>query len=103
VLLRWQRFMAFSAPAQAELLPTLLADRDAAGFLGLHSSGGFQWFIRERWELLLELLALVSLAAAAGDGRTRKDAGTAAAKQRLLKSAAAAGYRLDRLLAGGAC
>ena len=30
VLLRWQRFMAFAEPAQAELLPGLLADRDVA-------------------------------------------------------------------------
>jgi len=103
VLLRWQRYMGYSAAAQAELLPNLLADSDVAGFLGLHSSGGFQWFIKERWELLLELLELVSLAAAAGDGIIPERAGAAAAKQLLLRAAADSGYRLDLLHREIAC
>jgi len=103
VLLRWQRYMGYTATVQAELLPALLVDRDAAAFVGLHKSGGFHWFIKERWELLLELLELVSLAAAAGDGHIPDRSGAAAARQRLLKDATSAGYRLDLLQKESAC
>jgi hypothetical protein len=103
VVLRWQRFMGFTGVAQAELLPNLFADRDVARFIGLHRSGGYQWFICERWELLLEWLELVALTAAAGDGSLAKAAGAATARQYLLKAAATAGYRLDRLLKDLTC
>lgn len=103
VMLRWQRFMVFTAAVQEELLPGLLADTDAARFIGLHSSGGFRWIGRERWELLLEWLELAALTASAGDALLPATAGAAAAKQRLLNAAATAGYRLDLLFAAVAC
>jgi glycosidase len=103
VLLRWQRYMALAGAEQTELLPQLLADRGVSRFIALHKSGGYQWFIRERWELLLEWLELVSLAAAAGDGLPAATVAAAAARKRLLAAAAVAGYRLDLVLAGAPC
>ncbi len=99
LLLRWQRFMGNTAAKQRETLPLLLADKDAACFIGLHRSGGYQWFIKERWELLLKWFEVTALAAAAGDGLLSKANGAAAARKRLLQAAADAGYRLDLLLA----
>jgi hypothetical protein len=95
--------MALAGAEQTELLPQLLADRGVSRFIALHKSGGYQWFIRERWELLLEWLELVSLAAAAGDGLPAATVAAAAARKRLLAAAAVAGYRLDLVLAGAPC
>jgi hypothetical protein len=98
VLLHWQRFMGLSPLAQAELLPEFFSDRDVARFIGLHPSGGFQWFVKERWQLLLEWLELAAAVLAAGDGLLPDTVKAAAAKKTLCETAAAAGYRLDLLL-----
>jgi hypothetical protein len=90
--------LGLAAAAQPELLPQLIADPDVGRFIGLHTSNGYQWFIQERWELLLAWLEITALVAAAGDGLPARAAAAATARKRLRKAAADAGYRLDRLL-----
>ncbi|HWI40630.1 MAG TPA: alpha-amylase family glycosyl hydrolase, partial [Verrucomicrobiae bacterium] len=49
----------------AESLRRLMEDPEAARFLNVHSSGGYSWFNREQFELLLRLLCAVCIARAA--------------------------------------
>ena len=101
-LVRWQGFLALPLQQREVTLPALLTDTAVGRFLLLHDSGGFAWFNRERWELLMPWLGQVALLAAAGESRTgtvatarRKSIEQAAAT--LVQRAAAGGYRVDRL------
>jgi glycosidase len=76
----------------AALADRWLSDPDTRTFLDVHDWDGVDWLDRERWQELLELAAELDVAA----GRKRRSPALAA-----LRSAAdAAGYRVDRFLAG---
>lgn len=102
-MLRWQRFLALTAGEQEAGLSVLMADPDVAAFIGLHGSGGFEWFVKERWELLT---AWLSLAALTGEAGTAKGGAVSAGRMKSIRKAtvtlvgraAKAGYRLDRFL-----
>jgi hypothetical protein len=105
VLLGWQGFMALTRTERLQKLPGLLSDRDAAMFIGRHESGGHEWFIRERWEILLDWLQLVASVSCHGDAVAGKPTpgqlSSIKSGGRLLKEmGASAGYRMDLILAG---
>ncbi len=102
-MLRWQRFMALTAKEQDAGVAGLMADLDVAAFIGRHGSGGFEWFVKERWELLV---AWLSLAALTGEAGAAKGGAVSASRTKSVRKSAAtlveravkAGYRLDRFL-----
>jgi len=71
----------------------LFSDQAAAAFVHLHDDGDAQWFNKERFELLLDWFMKVD----SRQGRQAEQSGEALHAQ-LKESAAAAGYRLDRLM-----
>jgi DNA mismatch repair protein MutH len=86
-------------------LQDLLSDRNVAAFICRHESGGREWFVKERWELLLDWLLLGAMLGEVGDAKTGKI--SAARKksldkgQRLLtQRAMAAGFRIDLFISG---
>ena len=74
-VLRWQRLLAGPALHDVEICRTLFADPAVCAFVGRHESGGSEWFVKERWELLVAWLAQVSLLAGAGEGTAVTAAG----------------------------
>jgi hypothetical protein len=79
---------------------TTAAGRD---FLQLHESGGTEWFNKERFEELLEWLAIIALMELAAGKPTARTIATclgrlAAENSRLTELAAHAGYRATLLL-----
>jgi len=102
-LLRWQGALVIAPELGESQLAELLSDNDVATFIGRHESGGYEWFVKERWDLLVCWLYLAALSVLAGTAKN----GTVTATRRkaLLKSAstlagraATAGYRVDRFL-----
>ena len=91
-ILRWQELL-LSAGKGVQLLFT---DPLVARFIGLHKSGGFDWFVKERFEILLDWLELTAIVLSPGAGG--KAADIAAVKTALIADARSAGYRLDRML-----
>jgi hypothetical protein len=103
-LLRWQGFLSLPATERQSVLPALLADRSVGLFIGRHASGDHEWFIKERWELLVQWLALAAQVNGAGSGRTAKPLtgpgrDLAAAVDELIARAATAGYQVASILA----
>jgi glycosidase len=101
-LVRWQGFLALPTAERAAVLPALLADRAVQLFVGRHASGGQEWIIKERWDLLVQWLALVAQVRATGTGPgkgapARRDIVAAAAE--ITKRAATAGYQVGALVA----
>ncbi len=103
IMLRWQGFLLQPEEEQAGTRMELVNDRQVALFIGRHESGNAEWFIQERWELLLAWLALSSsvLGADAGEAaptaRTRTKAIDQAAAT-LMDRAASAGYCIAQFL-----
>jgi hypothetical protein len=90
-LLRWQELLL-----QAEVpVTTLLADRRAALFLGRHSSGGFEWIFKERWELLIDWLLLAALINLPKSAVNRTPAALRKTAAALKAAGATANYRVD--------
>jgi glycosidase len=102
ILLKRENFMGLSLKEQAALVPELLEDRDAALFIGLHKSGGHTWFVKERWEMMLEWLEFVAMVSSAGEGEKAKPVKNDG-RLLLVKAAKEAGYRTDLLLEGVGC
>ena len=73
-------------------LEDLLADRHVSAFIGRHWSGCHEWFVKERWELLVQWLGI-----SAGALRGEADAFAANCGE-LLAAAESAAYRIDLLL-----
>ncbi|HEY5975274.1 MAG TPA: alpha-amylase, partial [Geobacteraceae bacterium] len=71
-LLRWQEFLALSTKEQEAQLADFLADPAVALVIGRHPSGDHEWFVKERWELLVAWLALAAQVTGAGSARTGK-------------------------------
>uniref|UniRef100_UPI00262B9772 alpha-amylase family glycosyl hydrolase n=1 Tax=Geobacter sp. TaxID=46610 RepID=UPI00262B9772 len=82
---------------EAVQLRQLVADRDAARFLGVHRSGGFEWFVKERLEELLAWLVPADLLERPGAEAVRREEVLSTLMADLLARAAGAGYRVDRL------
>ena len=103
-MIRWQglsteRDRAESGPG---LVP-FFADHAVRDFLGVHLYREIEWFVKERFELLLEHLWYaggISLAAAATREQPLRSAFAPFRKERvrLEALAAEAGYRTDRFL-----
>jgi hypothetical protein len=104
LLLRWQEFFLPGAGDRRERLARLLADRDVALFIGRHWSGSHEWFIKERWEILVQWLRLAAgLLADTAPGTTEDRLPVTAVTPRadeLLLAAETAAYRIDLLLTG---
>jgi len=105
VLLRHQEFLLCYGETPRQCLTELLADRDVSAFIGRHWSGCHEWFIKERWEMLVQWLGLAAgvLAASAlvRGGEALPSADLAGECARLRAEAETAAYRVDLLLAGG--
>lgn len=84
----------FFARERGDAFRELFADRDAALFLRVHPSGGFRWFVKERFDELVAWLALFAPA-----GEEAKATVRPRAPEPLTALATAAGYRVERLLA----
>ena len=92
------------ATERESVLPALLADRSVSLFIGRHTSGDHEWFIKERWELLVRWLALAAQVNGAGSGRiakpvTGQSRDLTAAVAALVERAATAGYQVASILA----
>jgi len=103
LMIRWQGLFVDRDRGKARADFTLLfADHAVREFLGVHTYRESEWFVKERFELLMERLldAAGICRGAAGDSEEpgsdaallRKELHTLAAK------AAEAGYRVDRFL-----
>jgi len=104
LLVRWQGVPGGPGGVPDRSALTLLFhDQNVRDFLGVHTYRQAEWFIRERFELLLErLLGCETIRrAASGDGELPGAELTGLRKKvHLLEAQAAeAGYRLDRFLA----
>lgn len=103
-ILRWQGFFTeWRRGIAATRLTLLFADPGAREFLGCHSYDGREWFVKERFDLLLRHLCVVREFALAAAGTSREEtSGVVAALRRevhhLQAVAAEAGYQTDRLL-----
>jgi hypothetical protein len=103
LLLRWQRLLLMPAPEQLAAIPELLNDRNVALFADRHEGGAFEWIIKERWELMVEWLALAAAVTLTGDGAAadvdaRLFAGIRGSATQLSELGLASGYRIDLLL-----
>jgi glycosidase len=102
-MLHWQELLALPVKEQEEWLEDLILDRNVAAFIGRHSSGPHEWFVKERWELLVAWLELATLVNEAGLAKSGK---VSAAREKavrkgaaeLVKRAETAGYRVDLFL-----
>ena len=98
VLLREESLLATCQQlGTAEACRALFADPAVAAFLLLHESNGFDWFNKERFELLLSWLARLSLGVSPGP-EPEAEAGQKRVCGQLVDTAASAGYRLDQFL-----
>ncbi|HZV82227.1 MAG TPA: alpha-amylase family glycosyl hydrolase [Geobacteraceae bacterium] len=105
LLLRHQEFLLRYGDTPRQSLTELLADRDVSAFIGRHWSGCHEWFIKERWEILVQWLRLTAMVLAATavvrEGEEPPAADLAVECEQLLAEAETAAYRIDLLLAGG--
>jgi hypothetical protein len=102
IILKRERFLGLSLKEQSSLVPELLEDRNVALFIGLHRSGGHTWFIKERWEMMLEWLEFVAEVSVAGAGKKAKPV-KKEGRLLLVRAAKEAGYRADLFLKGVGC
>jgi glycosidase len=102
LLLRWQDFFTGDGPRDRGNVTLLFADKAVRSFLGVHRYRENEWFVKERFELLLGRLmdvAGIIRFAATGEEPT---AGSAALRKELhtLEAlGAGSSYRVDRFLA----
>ena len=105
-LLGRQSFFADGDPAAwPERFRALFADPEAREFLNCHWSGDAEWFVKERFEILLGWLLLATIVTAGGKTAVARDSMAelvpplTTACQTFYLAAARAGYRTDRFLA----
>jgi glycosidase len=104
VMLRWQEFFTGAEkPRVRGDLTLLFADSAVRSFLGVHNYRDCEWFVKERFELLLESLAGVAELMRSAIVRTEESTAEAATFRKELHTlealAAGAGYRVDRFIA----
>ncbi|HEX8960722.1 MAG TPA: alpha-amylase family glycosyl hydrolase, partial [Geobacteraceae bacterium] len=105
VMLRWQGFFAGWERDNAHLRFTLLfADPGVRDFLGVNSYQESEWFVKERFDLLMERLATAESVRLAAETADDVALGSALAPLRkelhfLRALADGAGYRLERFVA----
>ncbi len=102
-MLHWQELLALTQDEQEDWMQDLLSDRAVAAFIGRHTSGGFEWFVKERWELLVQSLTLAALMNEAGASKSGKVSPARLkalrnAEKSLIERAAAAGYQVGLFL-----
>jgi hypothetical protein len=102
-MLHWQELLALPTDEQEDWLQDLLSDKVVAAFIGRHKSGGFDWFIKERWELLIQFLTLTSLmneagASSSGNIAPARLKALRKAEKSLIDRAGAAGYKVEQFL-----
>src|SRR6185369_5009468 len=102
ILLKWERFIPLSHEKLSGLLPQLLEDKDVSIFIGLHHSGGHTWFVKERWEIMLEWLEFVAEVSMTG-GPGKVETARNEVRRFLVQAGKEAGYRVDRLLKVAGC
>jgi len=102
ILLKWERITRLPREKLLELLPQLLVDKDVKIFIGRHHSGGHTWFVKERWEIMLEWLEFVADVASVGDQGKVESVGDEV-RRTLVRAGKDSGYRVDRLLKVAGC
>ena len=103
ILLKLERFTSLPQEKLLERLPQLLEDRDVAIFIGLHHSGGHTWFVKERWEIMLQWLEFAAEVSLAGDPAGKAESVWDGGRLILVQAGKEAGYRIDRLLKVAGC
>jgi hypothetical protein len=103
LLLRWESLFSLPSKERGVLFRDLLQDRDVAIFIGLHASGGYKWFVKERWLMMLQWLKFTARLCAAGNRIDFDDKEADKYAEFLASAAESAGYRLDRLKKGFGC
>jgi glycosidase len=101
LMLRWQGlFAGWDGEKTRAGFTLLFADHDARDFLGVHTYRESEWFVKERFELLLARLLDVELIQRAVSGAGELSAAALLRKElhTLEALAAEAGYRADRFL-----
>lgn len=98
LLLSLKSFLPLPPEKRVEQLPEILKDPDAVLFMGIHKGGGFEWFIKERFEILLEWLKLTAQLCAIGNSEKFDETAADNFSRLLLAAADSSGYRLDRFL-----
>jgi hypothetical protein len=103
IILRPTNLIMLLAGKQAALLKQFLSDKDVTEFIGLHKADGVEWFIKERFEILLLWLEFTAQLSAVGASEKYETSAAAPLVKRLLAAAAHSGYRLDLFLEEVAC
>jgi len=103
IMLRYGDFIVLSAEKRLGLLPDFLKDSDVALLIGLHAGDGHEWFIKERFVLLLQWLESAARITAVGNDEDFDAQGAARGTNLLAAAAENAGYRLDRFMKGFKC
>jgi hypothetical protein len=90
----------FSAPlnGRRESLADFFKGRDVATFIGLHEGEGHEWFIKERFEIMLQWLVFAARLTAVGNNLNFDKQEADRFTELLTVTAESSGYRLDRFL-----
>jgi hypothetical protein len=99
MLSRQQFFAGWNDADAAERCTLLCADRDVRRFMGVHTYQQQEWFVKERFEFLLEQLWTVNEILSGSEVSDVQRQLHREELHCLLRAAAGAGYRLDRFLA----
>lgn len=92
-----------SPGCRSELLAALLQERDGATLTGLHQANGKAWFIKERFEIMLQWLDFAAELIAVGNEGDFDRAEAARVTRSLTAAAERAGYCLEMFLKELAC
>lgn len=103
IMLRPANFILSPAGKRLALLADLQKDKDVALLIGLHKGGGSEWFIKERFEILLQWLQFSAQLCAVGNSEKYDKHAADSFVKLLLAAAESSGYHLDRFLAGVRC
>ena len=103
ILLRHEGFIVLPEVKRLALLPELFKESDVALLIGLHEGNGHEWFIKERFVIMLQWLEFTAHLSAIGNN-LNFDVKEVDIFTKLLTAAAEdAGYRLDRFQKGFEC
>ncbi len=103
ILLRHEDFILLPAEKVLAQLPDFLKESDVALLIGLHAGDGYEWFIKERFVIMLQWLEFAAFLSAIGNNGNFDEKETGRFIKLLTAAAEDAGYRLDRFLKGFEC